>query len=80
MSKTRTFEQLVRRAGPLPVTAMASAESPPTSVAAKRAAHTLVGGLPGAERRVSRVAKKLDRLVALEKSQSAHPRKRAQHG
>jgi hypothetical protein len=79
MTKARTFAQLVRRAGALPVTGMASAESPPASAAAKRAAETLVGGLPGAARRVSRVAKKLDRLAALESS-AGQSRKRAQHG
>jgi hypothetical protein len=80
MAKERpTFEELVRRVGPLPGTGLASAESPPVSAASVRAARTLVGGLPSAESRVARVAAKLDRLVELSKS-AEHPRKRTQNG
>jgi hypothetical protein len=80
MAKNRpTFEELVRRVGPLPVTGLASAESPPVSAASVRAARTLVGGLPGGETRVARVAAKLDRLVELSRG-AEHPRKRTQNG
>jgi hypothetical protein len=80
MAKERpTFEALVRRVGPLAVTGLASAESPPVSAVSVHAARTLVGGMPGAEARVARVAAKLDRLVAL--SKNAEPsRKRTQNG
>jgi hypothetical protein len=55
MGKKRpSFEELVRRVGPLPVTGLASAESPPVSAASVRAARTLVGGLPGGETRVAK--------------------------
>ncbi len=80
MAKNRpTFEELVRRVGPLPVTGLASAESPRVSAASVRAARTLVGGLPGGETRVARVAAKLDRLVELSRGAEL-PRKRTQNG
>ncbi len=80
MAKARpTFEELVRRVGPLPTTGLASAGARPVSATSVRAAQTLVGGLPGGETRVARVAAKLDRLVALAKA-AVPPRKRTQNG
>ena len=74
----RTFEELVKGLPSFEVTALASDEPAPSSVSL-RAAQTLVGGLPGGQDRVARVAAKLDRLVELSKP-AMQPRKRAPHG
>jgi len=74
----RTFDELVKGLPALEVTGLASAEPAPSS-ASLRAAQTLVGGLPGGQVRVARVAAKLDRLVELSKP-AVQPRKRARHG
>lgn len=80
MAKARpSFEDLVRRVGPLPTTGLASAEALPASAASMRAARTLVGGLPGGESRVALVAAKLDRLVQLSQA-GEQPRKRTRNG
>lgn len=80
MTKARpTFEELVRRVGPVPVTGLASAESPPLSAASVRVAQSLVGSLPRAESRVARIAAKLDRLVKLSERVD-RSRERTQHG
>jgi hypothetical protein len=73
----RTFEQLVKGLPSFAVTALASAEPAP-SAASLRVAQTLIGGLPGGEVRVARVAAKLDRLVSLTKP-AMQPRTRPRH-
>jgi hypothetical protein len=78
VAKTRlSLDEMVRRAGPLPMTVLASAEPARKKTATTqgsqemRVARTLVGSLPGADARVARVAEKLARLVALSQSGSA---------
>ena len=74
MSKKVTFAALVKRVGDLPMTVMASHESPapgssitvaePSSRAID-AAQMLGGSFPGATGRVLRIAGNLDRLMRL---------------
>jgi hypothetical protein len=81
--KREEFMAMVRRAGPLPTSALASCDPLDTpSDDAARVAQSLIGGLPSSEgrgaERVERLAQKLRQLQLLDSEET--PQRRKSHG
>lgn len=66
--KGEAFYALVKQAGPLPTSMLATPHDtlPSPSVNARRVAAVMIGGLSDEPERVQRLANRLDRLVALD--------------